>query len=244
MPQAPARVRFAPSPTGRFHIGSARTALYNYLLARQTGGQFIFRIEDTDQKRYIPEAEQEFIEALNWHGITWDEGPDVGGPYAPYRQSLRGDIYREQIEEMIDRGAAYACFCTPERLADLGKSQQARKEPPRYDGLCRRLEPSTAEERVRSGEKHVVRFKTPHKGETRGVDVLRGEIVVQNDTLDDYILMKSDDFYNLVDSLEQKVLDGTVSLPIGPERIRSELNSHDQSRVPRPLWLAMARSRA
>lgn len=192
MTQTPARVRFAPSPTGRFHIGSARTALYNYLLARQTGGQFIFRIEDTDQKRYIPEAEREFIEALNWHGLTWDEGPDVGGPYAPYRQSLRGDIYRGQIEEMIDRGAAYRCFCTPERLADLRKSQQARKEPPRYDGLCRRLEALAAEERARSGEKHVVRFKTPHTGETRAIDALRGEIVVQNETLDDYILMKSD----------------------------------------------------
>ncbi len=192
MTQAPARVRFAPSPTGRFHIGSARTALYNYLLARQTGGQFIFRIEDTDQKRYIPEAEQEFVEALNWHGLQWDEGPDIGGPHAPYRQSLRGDIYRTQIEEMIDRGAAYPCFCTPERLADLRKSHQARKEPSRYDGLCRRLDPSTAKERVESGERHVVRFKTPREGETRGVDALRGEIVVQNVTLDDYILMKSD----------------------------------------------------
>ena len=211
MPLAPARVRFAPSPTGRFHIGSARTALYNYLLARQTGGQLIFRIEDTDQKRYIPEAEQEFIEALKWHGINWDEGPDVGGPYAPYRQSLRGDIYHAQIEEMIDRAAAYACFCTPERLAEVRKSQQARKEPPRYDGLCRRLEPSTAEERVRSGEKHVVRFKTPQQGETRGVDVLRGEIVVQNETLDDYILMKSDGLptYHLAAMVDDHLMDVT-----------------------------------
>ena len=188
----PVRVRFAPSPTGRFHIGSARTALYNYLLARQTNGQFIFRIEDTDQKRYVAEAEPEFVEALKWHGLSWDEGPDVDGPHAPYRQSLRGDIYHEQIQEMIDREAAYPCFCSQDRLSELRKIQQAQKKPTRYDGLCRRLDPKDAAQRRNAGESHVVRFKTPYEGETTAIDALVGPIIVKNETLDDYILLKSD----------------------------------------------------
>jgi glutamyl-tRNA synthetase len=187
----PARVRFAPSPTGRFHIGSARTALYDYLLARQSEGQFILRIEDTDRNRFDPQAEKEYYEALRWLGLDWDEGPDIGGPYSPYRQSERTEIYRQLTEELIDGGHAYYCFCTPERLTQVRQLQQKRKEPTRYDGLCRRLSPEDARERALGGERHVVRFKTPQEGQTTAVDFLRGPIKVDNHTIDDYILVKS-----------------------------------------------------
>lgn len=187
-----ARVRFAPSPTGRLHIGGARTALYDYLLARQTAGQFVIRIEDTDRKRHMPGAEDEIYKALSWLGMEWDEGPDVGGPHAPYRQLERRDIYLEHAQRLVDSDHAYYCFCTPERLATVRKEQQARKDPPRYDGLCRRLSAEEAHNRKHAGESHVIRFKTPREGKTTGVDVIRGEITVENVALDDYIILKSD----------------------------------------------------
>jgi glutamyl-tRNA synthetase len=188
----PVRVRFAPSPTGHFHLGGGRTALYNYLLARHHDGKFILRIEDTDRKRFDPQAEEEMVESLHWLGILWDEGPDVGGPHAPYRQSERTEIYKTRAEELIRSGHAYYCFCSPKRLAQVRQEQQSRKEPPRYDRLCRQLSPGEAESRVEAGESHVVRFKTPLEGTTTAVDFLRGEISVENATLDDYILLKSD----------------------------------------------------
>jgi glutamyl-tRNA synthetase len=189
---APARVRFAPSPTGRLHIGGARTALYDFLLARQTGGQFILRIEDTDRRRLVPGAEAEIFDGLRWLGLEWDEGPDVGGPAGPYRQSERTALYREHADLLIREGHAYPCFCTSERLAQVRQEQQKRKQPPRYDGRCRVLSPSESGSRVEAGESHVVRFRTPHEGSTTAVDLLRGPITVQNASLDDYILLKSD----------------------------------------------------
>jgi len=188
----PVRVRFAPSPTGRTHLGSGRTALYNYLLARQTGGTFILRIEDTDQKRYVPEAEQELVHSLRWLGLSWDEGPDVGGPNGPYRQSERKDIYRQYAEQLISLDRAYYCFCSTERLAEMRKGQQARKEPLVYDGTCRHLSVGEVQRRVMAGEPHVVRFKTPRQGSITVRDLLRGEITVENRFLDDFILVKSD----------------------------------------------------
>src|SRR3990170_3673031 len=164
LPGSPVRTRFAPSPTGRIHLGGGRTALYDYLLAQQTGGQFILRIEDTDQKRSIPGAEEELMANLRWLGLVWDEGPDVGGPHAPYRQSERKDIYRYYAEQLVQMDRAYYCFCSPERLARLRQNQQRHKEPPRYDGLCRRIDPQEAECRVVAGEAHVIRFKTPQEG--------------------------------------------------------------------------------
>jgi glutamyl-tRNA synthetase len=189
---SPARVRFAPSPTGRTHLGSGRTALYNYLLARQTGGQFLLRIEDTDRRRYVPGAEQELIDSLHWLGMQWDEGPDVGGPYVPYRQSERKDIYQHYARRLVDLGHAYYCFCTPQRLARVREQQQRQKLPLLYDGLCRRLDPDEADRRVAQGEAHVVRFKMPREGSITAVDRLRGPITVDNRSLDDYILLKSD----------------------------------------------------
>jgi glutamyl-tRNA synthetase len=188
----PVRVRFAPSPTGRTHLGSGRTALYNYLLAHQSGGQFILRIEDTDRKRYHPEAEKELIDSLHWLGLQWDEGPDIGGPHAPYHQSKRKEIYLDHAHRLIELGHAYYCFCPPDRLARLRQEQQRLKIPPRYDGLCRRVDPGEAARRVAAGEPHVIRFKTPTEGSITVVDRLRGPITFENRNLDDYIIVKSD----------------------------------------------------
>ncbi len=194
MSERPVRVRFAPSPTGHLHIGGARTALFNYLFARKKGGQFILRIEDTDRKRFVPGAEQEIIEGLRWLGLEYDEGPDIGGPYGPYRQTERLEIYRRRAWELVERGAAYPCFCPPERLEKLRQEQMRNKQQPRYDGLCRNLNPDQATQRVAQGERYVIRFKMPREGVTVARDHLRGEIVTENQHLDDYVLLKSDGF--------------------------------------------------
>ena len=186
------RVRMAPSPTGRFHLGSARTALYNYLFARKTGGQFVLRIEDTDQKRYVEGAEEEIIRSLDWLGISPDEGPVKGGNYGPYRQTERREIYQNYASELVEKGAAFPCFCTPERLEKVRQEQLSRKENPRYDGTCRRLNLEEARRRIEAGEKYVIRFKMPKNGSTTAVDLLRGPITIENSALDDSVLVKSD----------------------------------------------------
>jgi glutamyl-tRNA synthetase len=190
----PVRVRFAPSPTGRTHLGSGRSALYNYLFARQQGGQFLLRIEDTDQKRLVPGAEQELIDSLRWLGLEWDEGPDVSGPYGPYRQSERKEIYQHYARQLVESGHAYPCFCTPDRLARVRQEQQANKQPPHYDGLCRLLDPDQAAARIQAGQPYVIRFKTPREGAITVTDLLRGPITQENRNIDDYILLKSDGF--------------------------------------------------
>lgn len=188
----PVCVRFAPSPTGHTHLASGRTALYNYLLARQTGGKFILRIEDTDKKRYVPGADQELIDSLHWLGIDWDEGPEVGGPNGPYYQTERKDIYLEYARRLIESGNAYYCFCSPKRLEQIRREQLERKENPRYDGLCRRIDPDMAEARVLAGEQHVIRFKVPAKGSVTAHDVLRGDITWDHSAIDDHIIVRSD----------------------------------------------------
>ncbi|MBI4772291.1 MAG: glutamate--tRNA ligase [Chloroflexi bacterium] len=204
----PVRVRFAPSPTGHFHIGGARTALYNYLLARQTGGQFILRVEDTDRKRSAPEYYDELLTALHWLGLQWDEGPDVGGPHAPYNQLARREIYQQHAQQLLASGHAYRCFCTPERLKSVRKEQQQRKEPFKYDGHCRRLLPSESEARAGSGESFVIRFSTPQEGVTTAHDRLRGDITVENRNLDDFIIVKSDGLalYHLAAMLDDHLM--------------------------------------
>ena len=188
----PVRVRFAPSPTGHMHLGSGRTALYDYLIARKTGGQFILRIEDSDRKRYVEGAEKELIDGLHWLGIDWDEGPDVGGPYGPYRQSERKEIYQKYARQLVEAGHAYYCFCTPERLEQMRQEHSRLKQATRYDGTCRGISLEEADRRIASGEKHVIRFKTPRTGTTVVRDLLRGEIAVENETIDDYIIVRSD----------------------------------------------------
>jgi len=188
----PARVRFAPSPTGHMHLGSARTALYDYLLAKQTGGQFILRIEDTDQKRYVKGAEEELLEGLHWLGLDWDEGPDKGGEFGPYRQSERKEIYQKYARELVESDHAFYCFCSPERLKSVREEQMKNKIQVKYDGTCRNIPLEEADRRIKNGESHVVRFKTPTSGVTVVHDYLRGDITVENTTLDDYIIVKSD----------------------------------------------------
>ncbi|HSL30480.1 MAG TPA: glutamate--tRNA ligase [Anaerolineales bacterium] len=189
----PARTRMAPSPTGRFHLGSARTALFDYLLARKTRGQFVLRLEDTDQKRFVPGSEEEILRSLDWLGITPDESPVHGGKFGPYRQTERREIYQQYARQLVEQGNAYPCFCTPERLDQMRKEQEARKvERVRYDGLCRQLDPDDAARRIAAGEKYVIRFKMPYEGTTIAHDHLRGDIVTENKYLDDYVLMKSD----------------------------------------------------
>jgi len=204
----PVRVRFAPSPTGHMHLGSARTALYDYLIAKKAGGKFILRIEDTDFKRYMPGAEEELINGLRWLGLNFDEGPDIGGPYGPYRQSERQEIYLEHGRRLIEEGKAYYCFCTSERLTRMREEQQKRKEPPHYDRTCRDIPLSEAEARIRNGEKFVVRFKTPKEGTTTVTDLLRGDITVENHTLDDTILIKSDGWalYHLASMVDDHLM--------------------------------------
>ena len=219
------RVRFAPSPTGHVHLGSARTALYDYLIAKKTGGQFVLRIEDTDRKRLVEGAEEELINSLHWLGIDWDEGPDKGGPYGPYRQSERKEIYLKHARELIEKGHAYYCFCTPERLNQVRQEKQAQKLDPRYDGLCRAIAPLEAEKRVNAGEPHVIRFKSPKEGATVVKDLLRGEITFENKNLDDFIMVKTDGWalYHLaaiVDDYLMKithVIRGSEWLPTSPQ---------------------------
>ena len=211
MNNKPVRVRMAPSPTGRFHLGSARTALYNYLFARKTGGQFILRIEDTDQKRYVQGAEEEIIQSLDWLGISPDESPVRGGKYGPYRQTERREIYSRYAWALVEKGAAFPCFCTPERLAKVREEQLARKENPRYDGTCRQLDPAEARRRVDAGEKFVIRFKMPKEGSTTAVDLLRGPITIENTALDDSVLLKSDGLptYHMAAMIDDHLMDIT-----------------------------------
>ena len=188
----PARVRFAPSPTGRMHLGSARTALYNYLLAKRTGGQFILRIEDTDFKRFVEGAEEELMLGLRWLGLQWDAGLDVGGPFGPYRQSERKEIYLEYAQKLVDSDHAYACFCSKEHLDGVRQEQMKHKENLHYDGTCRNLSKEDSAARISKGEPYVIRFKTPREGNVIAHDTLRGDIVVENKNIDDYVLVKSD----------------------------------------------------
>ncbi|MFQ5576641.1 MAG: glutamate--tRNA ligase [Anaerolineae bacterium] len=188
----PVRVRFAPSPTGLLHVGGARTALYCYLLARQTGGSFILRIEDTDQKRYNPQSYANIVDSLRFLGLDWDEGPDVGGDYGPYIQTHRLELYHTYARRLLDAGAAYRCFCTPERLAEVNDARRRAGQSPGYDRACRALAPAEAERRAQAGEPHVIRVKIPLEGRITVRDYLRGDITVDNSTLQDAVMVKSD----------------------------------------------------
>lgn len=187
------RVRFAPSPTGELHLGSVRTTLYNYLFAKQNGGTLVLRIEDTDQERYDRRALPSIYEGLNWLGIRWDEGPREGGPHAPYVQSERLPIYQRHAGELVDMGAAYFCFCSPERLAQMRAAQAARKEITRYDRFCRNIDPKEAAERA-ARERHVVRLKVPDEGSISIDDLVHGHVEWPLATIDDQVLLKSDGF--------------------------------------------------
>lgn len=188
----PARVRFAPSPTGRTHLGSGRTALYNYLLARQTSGQFILRIEDTDQSRYVEGAEDELIAGLRWLGLEWDEGPDVGGECGPYRQTERREIYAKYARQLVESGHAYYCFCAQSEEKDEPDAEKRVRQQHRDICPTRELSLAEADQRIASGARHVIRFRMPREGSITVSDAIRGDITVENSTLDDTILVRSD----------------------------------------------------
>jgi glutamyl-tRNA synthetase len=192
MNAAPVRVRIAPSPTGDPHVGTAYIALFNYVFAKQQGGQFVLRIEDTDQTRARSDSEQMIFDALRWVGLTWDEGPDIGGPYGPYRQSERSVIYATHTQILLDKGEAYRCFCTADRLADIRAKQQAEKQGHGYDRHCRGLPASEVATRLAAGEPSVVRLKAPTEGSIIVRDRLRGDVVIDHGQVDDQVLLKSD----------------------------------------------------
>jgi glutamyl-tRNA synthetase len=210
------RVRFAPSPTGPLHIGGVRTALYNYLFARNTGGKMILRIEDTDQNRYVPGAENYIIDSLTWAGILFDEGVHVGGPFAPYRQSDRKEIYRQYADELIRNGHAYYGFDTPEELEAKRKDAEKEKQVFTYDASVRRgmrnslvMTPGEVKQRLDSGEQYVIRFMMPENETLVFNDLIRGEISVNTNTLDDKVLFKSDGMptYHLANIVDDHLME-------------------------------------
>ena len=202
------RVRFAPSPTGEPHIGNIRTALFNWLFARHRGGSFIVRIEDTDRNRLVPGALEAILSALRWLGLDWDEGPEVGGPYGPYFQSERLPLYQEAAERLVASGAAYPCYCSPERLKEMREEQERRKEPPRYDRRCRFLTPDEGAAQQADGAPMVIRFAVPLTGESGFNDLIRGPITFDNAVLDDFVMLKSDGFptYHLANVVDDHAM--------------------------------------
>jgi glutamyl-tRNA synthetase len=203
------RVRFAPSPTGLPHIGNVRTALFNWLYARHTGGRFIVRVEDTDQERLVPGAVDGILDGLQWLGIDWDEGPRVGGEYAPYFQSERLQSYRDAAEDLVRKGAAYHCYCSRERLAQVREEQQRQKQSIRYDGHCRHLTDRQRRELEAQGGPSVVRFAMPATGITTVQDLIRGGVEWDNSLLDDFILIKSDGFptYHMANVVDDHLME-------------------------------------
>src|SRR5881396_807197 len=222
----PIRVRVAPSPTGDPHVGTAYQALFNYAFARSRSGRFVLRIEDTDQARSSRDYEDAILESLRWLGLGWDEGPDVGGPHAPYRQSERTEIYREHVRQLVEAGHAYRCFCTRERLERMRAENAGKKQFSGYDRHCRAVQPEESSRRAASGEPFVVRMKVPASGECVMRDLLRGEIRKEWETVDDQVLLKSDGFptYHLANVVDDHLMG--ISHVIRGEEWISSLPKH------------------
>ncbi len=205
------RTRIAPSPTGDPHVGTAYVALINYMFAKKHGGAFLLRIEDTDRARSTPESEQAILDSLHWLGLSWDEGPDVGGPHGPYRQSERSAIYARYVQQLLESGNAFKCFCTPERLERMRADQVAAKQPPRYDGTCARLSRQDAAGQEAAGTPYVVRMKVPAEGTCIVNDLRRGDVSIAWNTVDMQVLMKSDGMptYHLANVVDDHLMEIT-----------------------------------
>lgn len=205
------RTRVAPSPTGDPHVGTAYVALVNYCFARRHGGEFVLRIEDTDRARSTAESERVILEALRWCGLEWDEGPDVGGPHGPYRQSERSSIYREYAGKLLAAGHAFKCFCTPQRLEEMRVAQRAAGQPPRYDGLCLNYSSEEVARREAAGEQYVIRLRVPDEGVCVVEDVRRGPIEFEWRSVDMQVLMKSDGLptYHLANVVDDHLMEIT-----------------------------------
>ena len=203
------RTRIAPSPTGAPHIGTAYIAMFNYAFAKRNGGSFVLRIEDTDRARSTKASEMAIIEALRWVGLEWDEGPDCGGDYGPYRQSERAEIYKKYCWQLVEAGKAYPCFCTPERLTELRRKQEEEKSDRLgYDGHCANLDPAEAKARIDAGEPYVIRLRTPQEGDCVLRDRLRDEVRIPWNTIDDQVLLKTDGFptYHLANVVDDHLM--------------------------------------
>src|SRR5208283_1178850 len=205
---APIRVRIAPSPTGDPHVGTAYIGLLNFVYARQRGGKFVLRIEDTDRARFVANSEQMIFDSLHWLGLEWNEGPDIGGPFGPYRQSERTGIYRSHVDLLLKSGHAYRSFETPEELDAMRRSQIAAKLPPRYNGAHRELTAAQIAAFEAEGRPSVVRLKVPVEGETVFRDELRGPITFSHNNVDDQVLLKSDGFptYHLANVVDDHLM--------------------------------------
>jgi glutamyl-tRNA synthetase len=205
------RVRIAPSPTGDPHVGTAYIGLFNYAFAKKNNGDFLLRIEDTDRTRFSEDSEQQIFDSMHWLGLNYDEGPDVGGTKGPYRQSERFHIYKEYAEKLVEKGEAYYCFCTPERLSKLRERQIAMKQPPGYDRHCRNLTDEEVKQKLEDGAPYVIRLKMPYEGDTVVHDELRGDIVFENSKIDDQVLLKSDGFptYHLANIVDDHLMEIT-----------------------------------
>jgi glutamyl-tRNA synthetase len=203
------RVRFAPSPTGSPHIGNIRTAVFDWLFARHEAGVFVLRIEDTDRARLVPGALEEIMRDLRWAGLAWDEGPQVGGPYGPYLQSQRVGIYERYAKQLVESGHAYYCYCTPDRLAEMRKEQQAAGKPTGYDRHCRNLSPEEAARPETETTRRAVRFAMPESGTTSFVDVVRGEVTFDNALQEDFVILKSDGYptYHLANVVDDHLME-------------------------------------
>jgi glutamyl-tRNA synthetase len=203
------RVRFAPSPTGYLHLGGARTALFNWLYAKKTGGKFLLRIEDTDRSRYNENALDEIFSSLRWLGLQWDEGPEVGGDFGPYSQSERLELYNKYANELLEKGLAYRCFCTEERLTQLREEQEkSGAGVSGYDKKCRDFPKSESDKRAGNGESFVIRLKIPENRTVSFVDKIRGEISFDTKTQDDFVLLKTDGFptYHLANVIDDRFM--------------------------------------
>ena len=220
------RTRFAPSPTGFPHLGNIRTALFAWLFARHHGGSFIVRIEDTDVARRVEGAVESILSSLRWLGLDWDEGPEVGGEYGPYFQSQRLDKYHEVAQQLISQGNAYYCYCSPQRLEEMRAEQVKRKQPPGYDRHCRELSQEERSRKEAEGITPVVRFKTPLEGQTRFNDLIWGELVFENNTLDDFVMLKSDGYptYHLANIVDDHLME--ISHVIRAEEWLSSVPRH------------------
>lgn len=202
------KVRIAPSPTGDPHVGTAYIGLFNYAYAKHNGGEFILRIEDTDRTRFSADSEQQIFDAMKWLGLYYDEGPDVGGDFGPYRQSERMGMYKKYADMLVDNGGAYCCFCTQERLTSLRERQVAMNQAPGYDGHCRKLTKEEIEQKKANNEPYIIRLKMPYDGQTIVKDMLRGDIVFENSKIDDQVLLKSDGFptYHLANIVDDHLM--------------------------------------
>ena len=205
------RTRVAPSPTGDPHVGTAYIALFNMAFAKSQGGQFLLRIEDTDQARSTPESEQQILDSLRWLGLDWDEGPDAGGPHGPYRQSERREIYDQHANVLLEKGHAFRCFCSSERLDELRKEQEANKSGSGYDGHCLHLSEEDVQAKVAAGESHVIRMKVPSEGKCVVNDMLRGDIEIDWAQVDMQVLVKADGMptYHLANVVDDHLMEIT-----------------------------------